>query len=33
MPVQWEQEARQADRQVESGHFVKHEDVKAWLLS
>jgi predicted transcriptional regulator len=26
-------EARQADRQVESGHYVKHADMKAWLLS
>jgi hypothetical protein len=26
-------ETRQADRQVESGHYVKHEDMKAWLLS
>ena len=26
-------EVRQADRQVESGHYVKHEDMKAWLLS
>jgi len=24
---------RQADRQVKSGHYVKHEDMKAWLLS
>jgi predicted transcriptional regulator len=26
-------EVRQADRQVESGHYIKHEDMKAWLLS
>ena len=26
-------ELRQADRQIESGHYVKHEDMKAWLLS
>jgi predicted transcriptional regulator len=26
-------EVRQADRQVKSGHYIKHEDVKAWLLS
>jgi RHH-type transcriptional regulator, rel operon repressor / antitoxin RelB len=26
-------EIRQAERQVKSGHFVKHEDMKAWLLS
>jgi hypothetical protein len=26
-------ETRQADRQVESGHYVRHEDMKAWLLS
>jgi hypothetical protein len=31
--MQWEQEMRQADRQVESGHYVKQEDMKAWLLS
>ena len=24
---------RTADRQVESGHYVRHEDMKAWLLS
>ncbi|SRR6266852_3619548 len=24
---------RQADRQVKSGHYIKHEDMKAWLLS
>jgi predicted transcriptional regulator len=24
---------RQADRQVKSGHYVRHEDMKAWLLS
>jgi len=26
-------EFRQADRQVASGHYIKHEDMKAWLLS
>ena len=26
-------EVRQADRQVASGHYVKHADMKAWLLS
>lgn len=26
-------EVRQADRQVKSGHYVKHQDMKAWLLS
>lgn len=26
-------EIRQAERQVKSGHYVRHEDVKAWLLS
>ena len=26
-------EIRQADRQVKSGHYVKNEDMKAWLLS
>jgi|ERR1700676_1688838 len=26
-------EIRQADRQVKSGHYVTHEDMKAWLLS
>src|SRR3990167_9879552 len=26
-------EIRQADRQVKSGHYVRHEDMKAWLLS
>jgi RHH-type transcriptional regulator, rel operon repressor / antitoxin RelB len=26
-------EARQADRQVKSGHYIKHQDMKAWLLS
>jgi predicted transcriptional regulator len=26
-------EIRQAERQVKSGHFVRHEDMKAWLLS
>jgi predicted transcriptional regulator len=26
-------ETRQADRQVKSGHYIRHEDMKAWLLS
>ena len=26
-------ELRQADRQVTSGHYIRHEDMKAWLLS
>jgi predicted transcriptional regulator len=26
-------ETRQADRQIRSGHYVKDEDMKAWLLS
>jgi predicted transcriptional regulator len=26
-------EIRRADRQVKSGHYVRHEDMKAWLLS
>jgi len=26
-------ELRHADRQVKSGHYVRHEDMKAWLLS
>jgi predicted transcriptional regulator len=26
-------EIRRADRQVKSGHYVAHEDMKAWLLS
>ena len=26
-------ETRHADRQVKSGHYVKQEDMKAWLLS
>jgi predicted transcriptional regulator len=26
-------EIRQADCQIKSGHYVKHEDMKAWLLS
>ncbi len=24
---------RQADRQGKSGHYIRHEDMKAWLLS
>jgi RHH-type transcriptional regulator, rel operon repressor / antitoxin RelB len=26
-------EIRQGDRQVASGHYIKNEDMKAWLLS
>jgi predicted transcriptional regulator len=26
-------EIRQTDRQLKAGHYVKHEDMKAWLLS
>ncbi len=26
-------EIRQADRQIKGGHYIKHEDMKAWLLS
>jgi predicted transcriptional regulator len=26
-------EIRQADRQVQSGHYIRHEDMKVWLLS
>src|ERR1700747_123923 len=26
-------ETRQADREVKSGHYIRHEDMKAWLLS
>jgi len=26
-------EVRESDRQVRSGHYIKHEDMKAWLLS
>ena len=26
-------EMRRADRQVESGHYIRHADMKAWLLS
>jgi len=26
-------EIRRADRQVKAGHYIKHEDMKAWLLS
>jgi len=26
-------EIRQADRQSKAGHYIKHEDMKAWLLS
>jgi predicted transcriptional regulator len=26
-------EVRQAERQIRGGHYIKHEDMKAWLLS
>jgi len=26
-------EIREAERQVRVGHYVRHEDMKAWLLS
>ncbi len=26
-------ELRQGDRQVKSGHYIRREDMKAWLLS
>jgi predicted transcriptional regulator len=26
-------EFRHGDRQVKSGHYIKHDDMKAWLLS
>jgi len=26
-------ETRQSARQVNSGHYIRHEDMKAWLLS
>ncbi len=26
-------EIRQGDRQVKVGHYIRHEDMKAWLLS
>lgn len=26
-------EVRQADRQIKSGHYIRHEDMRAWLLS
>jgi predicted transcriptional regulator len=26
-------EVRESDRQVRSGHYIRHEDMKAWLLS
>jgi predicted transcriptional regulator len=26
-------EIRESDRDVRSGHYIKHEDMKAWLLS
>jgi len=28
-----EAELREADEQLDSGHYVRHEDMKAWLLS
>ena len=27
------EEIQQSDRQVESGHYIRHGDMKAWLLS
>jgi predicted transcriptional regulator len=27
------EETRQASRQVKAGHYINHEDMKAWLLS
>src|SRR3979411_3199173 len=26
-------DTRQATRQIKAGHYIKHEDMKAWLLS
>src|SRR5262249_50254501 len=26
-------EIRREDKQIKSGHYVRHEDMKAWLLS
>jgi len=26
-------EVRQADRQEKAGHYIRHQDMKAWLLS
>ncbi len=26
-------EIRKADRHLKSGHYIRHEDMKAWLLS
>src|SRR5271163_4742322 len=26
-------EVRQADSQVKAGHYIRHEDMKTWLLS
>jgi len=26
-------ETRQRDRQVKAGHYIRHQDMKAWLLS
>lgn len=26
-------EIRRADREVKTGHYIRHEDMKAWLLS
>ncbi len=33
MPNSKSAEILQADRQVKSGHYIKHKDMKAWLLS
>ncbi|HLZ39952.1 MAG TPA: CopG family ribbon-helix-helix protein [Candidatus Sulfotelmatobacter sp.] len=27
------EEMREGDRQVNSGHYIRHEEMKAWLLS
>jgi RHH-type transcriptional regulator, rel operon repressor / antitoxin RelB len=26
-------EIRQSERQIKGGHYIRHEDMKAWLLS
>jgi hypothetical protein len=26
-------EVAQAERQLDAGHYIRHDDVKAWLLS
>jgi RHH-type transcriptional regulator, rel operon repressor / antitoxin RelB len=26
-------EVRQAERQMDAGHYIRHQDMKAWLLS